>query len=159
MNQDKRNLLVKRMVDVLFVVDLVAALTMPWYLSGFLTHFGDPAELGIVQNASFPSYLLVLLPLMAASLLSDVILWELRKMMQTVLDGDCFVDNNVRSLHRMGILGIVISLILFVRCVLWMTLTAFAIGWVFLIAGNFSLVLEQVFAKAVQYKQENDLTI
>jgi len=31
--------------------------------------------------------------------------------------------------------------------------------FVFFIAGLFSIVLSQVFAKAVQYKKENDLTI
>ena len=39
------------------------------------------------------------------------------------------------------------------------TMTAAVVTLVFVIAGLFSMVLAGVFARAVQYKQENDLTI
>ncbi|MBO4913129.1 MAG: DUF2975 domain-containing protein, partial [Butyrivibrio sp.] len=92
----------------------------------------------------------------AAALL---ILYELRKMMKTVTDDDCFVDANVKSLYRMGTYAFIITAIKLLRCFVYFTPGAVIIAGVFLFAGLFSKVLARVFDRAVRYKQENDLTI
>ncbi len=96
---------------------------------------------------------------MIAGILALAILWELRSMFRTVMKGDPFVRENVRSLKRMGVSAFVISVAMAARLFFVITPAAMVLIAVFAIAGLFSLVLSQVFDQAVTYKQENDLTI
>lgn len=87
------------------------------------------------------------------------IIFDLRSIFRTVLEGDCFVKRNVTSLKRMGVISFIISLLSVIRCCFVITAATLSIILVFFIAGLFSLVLAQVFEQAVSYKQENDFTI
>lgn len=91
--------------------------------------------------------------------LAAAVLGELRKMFRTVLEDNCFVVENVVSLQRMGTYSFMIALMSLVRTVICMTLAMLVIILVFVIAGLFSKTLAFVFDRAVQYKEENDLTI
>ncbi len=79
--------------------------------------------------------------------------------MMGTLDKDPFVQKNVDALRRMGIVALVIALLgigtLFLHPVPLAVIAALPVA----MCGLFSLVLSRVFAKAVAYKQENDLTI
>ncbi|MBS6645409.1 MAG: DUF2975 domain-containing protein [Clostridiaceae bacterium] len=88
-----------------------------------------------------------------------MIVYELRKMFITVLAEDAFVDQNAKSLKKMGKCSFFISALSLVRLPLSPTPATVVIMIVFAIAGLFSIVLCQVFEKAIQYKLENDLTI
>ena len=88
-----------------------------------------------------------------------LILYELRKMMKTVINDDCFVQENVTSLVRMSIYAFVITGLKLLRCFVYFTPAALIVAGVFFFAGLFSKVLSLVFDRAVQYKLENDLTI
>lgn len=96
---------------------------------------------------------------MLSGVLCLVIVWELRKMFITVLKEDAFVENNARSLKRMGKASFLASFLSLIRLPLSPTPATVVICIVFAIAGLFSIVLCQVFEQAVKYKQENDLTI
>ena len=88
-----------------------------------------------------------------------VIVFQLRKMMKTVVKRECFVDNNTRSLSTMGKVSFVITVLFAVKCVMLPTPASFIIVLTFFIAGMFSHVLSLVFEEAVRFKEENDLTI
>ena len=88
-----------------------------------------------------------------------VIVFQLRKMMKTVVKRECFVDNNTKSLSTMGKVSFVITVLFVVKCVLLPTPASFVIVLTFFIAGIFSHVLSLVFEEAVRFKEENDLTI
>ena len=88
-----------------------------------------------------------------------VLLRELRKIFRTVLEEDCFVQENVASLQKMGNWSFFIAVMSAVRSIVYMTIAMFVVIFVFVIAGLFSKVLACVFEEAVRYKQENDLTI
>lgn len=88
-----------------------------------------------------------------------VLIRELRKIFRTVLNGDCFVEENVTSLRKMGNWSFFIALMAVVRSIVYMTIAMLVVILVFVIAGLFSRVLSYVFEEAVRYKQENDLTI
>jgi len=80
-------------------------------------------------------------------------------MFDTVLNDDAFVRANVISLKSMGKYGFAISFLSVLRIVFSPTPATAVVIIVFAIAGLFSIVLCQVFEKAIQYKEENDLTI
>lgn len=88
-----------------------------------------------------------------------LIVYELRKMIRSVEKEDCFIMENVNALKRMGNYSFVIAAVTSVRLFLYATPGVFVVILVFVIAGLFSKVLAGVFEKAVNYKQESDLTI
>lgn len=89
----------------------------------------------------------------------EIIAFQLLCMMRT-LDEDPFVERNVRSLRRMGVIALIVSVLgagatLMIHSVQYAALAAIPVA----MCGLFSLVLSGVFAQAVAYKQENDLTV
>ena len=87
---------------------------------------------------------------MLSGILAVLIIRELRRLFLSVLNDNCFIHENVRSLNRMGTYS---------RLFLYLTPAVLVIILTFVIAGLFSKVLSQVFDRAVTYKLENDLTI
>lgn len=94
-----------------------------------------------------------------AGILAVLIIGELRKMFKSVLNEDCFVEENVISLRKMGTYSLLIALVTLIRACIHFTIAISVVILVFIIAGLFSKVLSSVFDKAVTYKLENDLTI
>ena len=88
----------------------------------------------------------------------ECIAFELLRMMHT-LDGDPFVERNVRSLKRMGFMAILIALMGLGTLLLHPVPLAVVAAVPVAMCGLFSLVLSGVFRQAVAYKQENDLTV
>ena len=80
----------------------------------------------------------------------------MRKMFITVLAENPFVEENARSLKRMGKSSFLIAVFSLIRLPLSPTPATVVIIIVFSIAGLFSIVLCQIFEKAVQdvYKRQ-----
>lgn len=158
---DRLIIFVKRMVDVLFAAGLIIEAMMPVILPELLERYTG-THTGILTG-NLPETMQVYLPklilVMGAGLFALLILWELRKMMKTVLADDCFVEANVTSLQKMGNFAFIIAVLMFCTNLLMITITAVTVTLVFLVAGLFSKVLASVFDRAVHYKLENDLTI
>lgn len=144
------------LISALFWGLLAVTVTLPFTLKRFfmwlVTNQNQPEE----RLAYYPVKLILL---MGAGVFSLLILWELHKMMGTVLRGDSFVEANVLSLRKMGIYAFLVAALMAGWCALFFTMTSLVVVLVFFIAGLFSLVLARVFGQAVAYKQENDLTI
>ena len=139
----------KILLDIMFYVGIVVTLTLPvsFYFYGKYNEF-------------FKTYYIQMVVIfMIAGVFAVLILYELRRIFKTVLNDDCFVKSNVRSLNRMGIYSFAIMLVMLCRLPMFFTPAVFVIVVVFLIAGLFSRVLAIVFDRAVEYKQENDFTI
>lgn len=139
----------KILLDIMFYVGIVVTLTLPvsFYFYGNYNEF-------------FKIYYIQMVVIfMIAGVFAVLILYELRRIFKTVLNDDCFVKSNVRSLNRMGIYSFAIMLVMLCRLPMFFTPAVFVIVVVFLIAGLFSRVLAIVFDRAVEYKQENDFTI
>ncbi|RHR22251.1 DUF2975 domain-containing protein [Clostridium sp. AF19-22AC] len=95
----------------------------------------------------------------ASGICGLTIVYQLRRMMKTVRDQNCFVTENVSSLQLMGKVSLVISVLFILKIFFLPTLATFVIILTFFIAGIFSHVLSCVFQEAVRFKEENDLTI
>lgn len=139
----------KYLLDFMFFAGILVTLTLPlsvkWlskYLDACKNHYGETVTIYFVLGV-----------------LAIAILGELRKMFRTVLKDDCFVQENVVSLQRMGTYSFMIALFSLVRMLLFVSITMLVVILVFIVAGLFSKTLAIVFDKAVKYKEENDLTI
>jgi len=151
------------MMDQSFVEKFTKAILDVMFFAGFAVIPTLPWTLGLTGKYYDERYLAYLWPMVAlfalAGLCAERILWELRKMMATVLGQDCFVEGNVESLRRMGIVSFLIAALYFGKMFLVPTPATIVVVLTFFIAGLFSLVLSRVFAEAVRCKKENDLTI
>lgn len=147
--RDKITVFTKIILDIMFYGGIIVTLSLPYtisllgrYLEKFKEHY---AELVVIY------FILGILALF--------IIRELRKMFRTVLKDDCFVKENVLSLQKMSIYSFLIVMVSIIRTVVYLTPAMLVVILVFSIAGLFSRVLSMVFDRAIEYKQETDLTI
>lgn len=144
------------------VTKLTKLLLDVMYYCGFVVSFSLPVTLKLYSmiNVYFQRFYWQLCILFFISgIFAVLIIGELRKMFRTVLADDCFVMENVKSLHKMGVYAFCIAVITALRLLLYVTPAVIIVILVFVIAGLFSKVLAEVFDKAITYKLENDLTI
>lgn len=143
--------LTKFLLDFMYFAGMVVTVSLPW-LVRWIADFFD------YENFQL-HYQEVVLIYFILGILAILIIGELRKIFRTVLSNDAFVMGNVVSLKRMGTYSFIIAAFCLVRTVLYQTIAMGVLVLVFVIAGLFSKVLAFVFEKAIQYKEENDLTI
>lgn len=150
MRGEKLNKITKIILDFMFYSGIIVLVTLPVTLKLAGTYYSE----------SLVRYYWSMLAIFGGSgICGVVIVHQLRKMMRTVVDQDCFVDGNVKSLKVMGKISFVIAILFLLKSFLLPTPATFIIILTFLIAGLFSLVLSCVFNEAIRYKEENDLTI
>ncbi len=133
----------------MFGMGILVTLTLPWsikwagkYLEQLTENYGEIVTIYFVLG-----------------ILALAIIWELRKMFRTVLAKNCFVRENVASLKHMSYYSGLIVLMSIVRTIVYTTIAMLVIILVFVIAGLFCQVLAQIFDEAINYKEENDMTI
>lgn len=142
-------LVTKTSLDLLFILGIIATITVPFslkwlgnYLHGLKEHYIPSVAVYCILGV-----------------MSVLLLWELKKVFRTVLEENCFVMQNVSSLQRMSIFSFLIVIVSIIRSIFFLTIATPVIILVFLIAGLLCRVLAAVFEEAVRYKEENDLTI
>ncbi|WP_099468913.1 DUF2975 domain-containing protein [Konateibacter massiliensis] len=147
--KDKITILTKLLLDAMFFGGMFVCVTLPISIKFYGNYNKYFAE----------NYIELCILFFLSGIFAVLIIWELRKMFQSVLKDDCFTRANVISLKRMGSYSFSIAFITCFRLFLYLTPAVLVVILVFIIAGLFSKVLSLVFDKAVTYKLENDLTI
>ena len=147
----KRRLTVitKYLLDFLFFVCILTTVTLPFSIRWVGRYLPRLAE----------HYWAMLVIYIILGIFATALIYELRKIFRTVLKENCFVQENVKSLRRMGNVSFLIVAMSIVRCIIYPTRAIGVVILVFIIAGLFSKVLACVFEEAVRYKEENDMTI
>lgn len=144
------NMATKFVLDFMFWSGLPVLAASP-----FLLHYAGKNFVPLIRD-HYPLFTAVYFVSGIAGL---YIVYQLRKIMSTVIRKNCFTEENVTGLSRMGKAGLIISAAFLVKETAAGTFAGFVIILVFFIAALFCFVLTGVFAEAVRYKQENDLTI
>ena len=141
--------LTKYFLDFMFWGGIVVTATLPLsirilgkYIEHIQIHYGEMVIIYFVLGIA-----------------AVVILRELRKIFKTVVNKNCFVQENVQSLNKMFKWSFFIVLMSIVRTLVFYTVAMLVVILVFVIAGLFSKVLAYVFEEAIGYKEENDYTI
>lgn len=147
--KDKLTVFTKGLLDFMFFAGIITTILVPFIIK-FYGRYNSYFGTNVLQL----SFIFIL-----SGIFAVLIIFELRKMFQSVLDDNCFIHENVVSLRRMSTYSFFIAVITSCRLFLYMTPAVLVVILVFVIAGLFSRVLSQVFHKAVTYKEENDLTI
>lgn len=149
MKRETLNKLTKYLLDFMFYSGIVVTAAMPLTVK-ILSAFSEKLH---------ENYVAGVIIYFVLGIAAIVILRELRKMFQTVVNKDCFVHENVVSLDKMCKWSFFIVLMSIVRTIVYVTPAMLVVILVFTIAGLFSKVLSFVFEEAVGYKEENDFTI
>lgn len=144
------------LVRVLIVMGMLLGLALGVYATTLVVsefvHWWDGGGMQRWQLAA--SYAAMVLSLAGA----EYIGLTLYRMMQT-LESDPFVEWNVAAFRRMGITALCITALCLLTLVFWPVPLAVLASLPIGMCGLFSIVLSRVFARAVAYKQENDLTV
>lgn len=140
----------KYVLDIMFYGGILVFISLPLTLK-FLGKYYS-----VIINEY---YLFMLFIFGVAGVFGIIIISQLRRMIKTVMEESCFVYGNVKSLNIMAVSSVCISVLFLIKIIVLPTPATGVIVLVFFIAALFSEVLAHVFAQAVQYKEENDLTI
>ena len=140
----------KIILDIMFFSGIIVTITLPFSLKWAGNHYAQSIE---------EHYISMLMIFGGSAFMGLFIIAELRNMMRTVVQQDCFVYRNVKSLERMCGFSLIIFVLFLIKVFILPTPATLIIVLVFFIAALFSGVLTQVFAEAVRYKEEYDLTI
>lgn len=139
----------KYLLDFMFYAGIAVTVTLPYSIR----------KIGELLPRLVEHYEETVIIYFVLGIAALVLVRELRKIFRTVLAEDCFVQENVISLQKMGNWSFFIAVMSVVRSIVYMTVAMGGVILVFVIAGLFSKVLACVFEEAVRFKQENDLTI
>lgn len=150
MNQEKLIKFTNLLLGIMFYSGIVVILGLPFILKLAGKYYSTS-----ITDKFWPMMIIYVI----AGVCGLTIVKQLWKMIRTVINQDCFVDNNVKSLNLMGKVSFVISILFILKLFFLPTPATFVIILTFFIAGIFSHVLACVFKEAVRYKKENDLTI
>ena len=150
MGQERINKFTKTLLDVMFYSGVLILVTLPVSLKFAGRHYSR--DIG-------SHYAAMLVIFAVAGVCGLLIVAELRRMMETVIAGACFVDGNVKSLKKMAAASLVVSVMFIAKMFFAPTPATAVVILTFFIAALFSQVLAKVFAEAIRFKEENDLTI
>lgn len=149
--KDKYLLLSKVLVNVMFYMGIPTTISVPfvlWWYGKIINPYYSGVYY-IPQTAIF----------IVSGIFACLIVYELKNMLKTVEEENCFVRSNVISLDRMGWYSFIIAVVTFIRMSIYFTPGCFAVVIVFVVAGLFAKVLGKVFEQAITYKEDNELTI
>lgn len=137
-------------VWVLMAVTVAVIVALPWIID-WMMQFN--------QNEEFwrPRYLVTLI---TSGVLAFLMQWQLRGVLHNANTDKIFSHNTVWRLRVLG--GECLTMTAFYVVMLMCGMTKFSVVLValmFLLAGLFLLVFGEFFLKAIEYKQENDMTI
>ena len=135
--------LTKIILDFMFFSGIAVTITMPLLLKLAGNYYAK------IFQVEYIPMVLIFTP---ASLFGVMILGQLRKMMKTVKDENCFVWENVKSLERMAVYSFMISVLFLGKMFFVSSPATGVIIIVFFVAGLFSQVLSFVFRDAINYK-------
>lgn len=136
-------------VDVLFYIGIVCCLLVPFSSSWLIKYFNFAGE----------TTTLMIIVLVLSGSASVYILWQLKVIFKTLLVGNPFIIENVASLRKIALASSFISIIYFIKCFFSFTVSTLVIILMFMIASLFCLTIKDLFKQAINYKDENDLTI
>ena len=141
--------LTKIFVDILFYAGIVCCIALPFVMPYLAKHFGYDDRVILPFN----------IILIIAGGCSLYILWQLKGIFKTLMDGSPFVLSNVDGLRKSAIASFVIVVDFAIKNIFWFSIMTTIITLIFALLGLFCLVLKDVFKQAINFKEENDWTV
>ena len=142
--------LVKYFLDLVLIGGIVIFVSLPYSLSWYFD---------VIYRINNEVYWFLLGFLYISGFFCLVTVYEMRKIFKTLNRKDPFMADNVKSLKRIAFASFIISACYVVKIFVFNSFLTIILAMIFIIAGLFTVILAEVFRQAVEFKQENDLTI
>ncbi len=136
-------------IDVLFYLGIICCVLIPFSSSWMKKYFYVADE----------RVLFVTIILLASGISCIYILWQLKVIFRTLLNGNPFIYANVACLRKIAMSCMAVSLIYIVKLIVMPTISTVIIIAIFVIACLLCLTLKDLFKQSIYYKDENDLTV
>lgn len=157
--------ILKILVTITFGCNLLALLAVP-YLAQQRLRFGTETAVGLAW--AHPYSVVLTLFLWVCGICTAVVLWQARRVLDTVLAGEPFCRRNAVHMKRAGVCCLVIAAAALARLI-WgfcyyrsiaplLTYNALFVP-VFAMGFLLCMVMSALFRQAAELKEENDLTI
>lgn len=142
--------LIEVILVVLMLLAVVLMITLPWSIEWITDR--KPGE----ADYLYEKYMIVL---GISGILAELVLWQARGIMRNVNKGCPFCFDTVRRLRIIGIecltIGVAYAIATFFVTKIFMVVVLVT----FTVVGMILLVFSALFRQAVEYKEENDMTI
>jgi hypothetical protein len=143
------NKLTKIVVDIFFYLGIITVISVPFITPKIIKN------LNLSESLTLPTIVTLIL----SGVCAVYLIFQLKQIFKTLTSGNPFVIENTVYLKNMAIAAFIISIIYVYKLTYWFTPATVIIVIVFLVAGLFCLSLKDLFAQAVKFKEDNDLTI
>ncbi len=138
----------KTLVSAIFYIGIIVTISVPLWAGVFYRYVNLEH-----RHYNFMTFMLIL-----SGACAVYILYNLKLIFKT-LTSDPFIEKNIKCLFNMGKVCFVIFAIYVIKLIFLPTLASVIIIVVFGMAGLFCLTIKDLFASAVQFKQDSDMTI
>ncbi|NYB73270.1 DUF2975 domain-containing protein [Sedimentibacter hydroxybenzoicus DSM 7310] len=136
-------------IDILFFAGIICCAYIPFSSRLLWNYYG-------VANQT---ELFVKVILLCSGICCVYILWQLKVIFKTLLEGNPFIHANVACLRKISISCLVISIIYLVKMIFMPTISTIVIIAIFVVGCLLCLTLKDLFKQSIYYKDENDLTV
>lgn len=135
-----------------FVLGTAVVVTLPFMLDTYFKLLYDAYSL----QEGYRTFLLIFLSMVGV--LGLWIITELILVLRTV-QRDPFIRRNVNALRRVGTAALILAVLFFLKCLYYVTFLTLVCGVAFVVCALIVYTICALFAQAVRYKEENELTI
>ncbi len=139
----------KILIEILFYLGIACIICIP-FIADLLKKYA------LLKEGFYMPFCFILL---ITGVSCEYILFILRKMYKSLLNGNPFSAENVTAFRKLGLACCVSAIVFFIKLIFAPTFATLVITLIFVIGTLFCLTLKEVFKQAVYYKEENDLTI
>ena len=137
---------------LVFMMALLITITMPMMIDTYFRWIYDVYSL----RAGYRQFIMCFT--MVVGFASAGALFEMILIMRSA-SAEPFIERNGKALKRIGIIAMLIAILFFAKCGWYVTFLTMVCGFIFLLGSLFAFTLAELFSRAVQFREENDLTI
>jgi len=136
-------------IDILFYIGIICCVLVPFSTSWLVRDFFITDRVVLFVKGI----------LLTSGISCVYILWQLKVIFRTLMQGNPFIHANVVCLRKIALSCMTIAIIYFVKLLVMPTISTIVIIAIFVIACLLCLTLKDLFKQSIYYKDENDLTV
>ena len=135
-------------LKIIFVVGIIIYITLPFLLNMYVELFNPVLK-----------YIPALIILYASGIPALIIVYKFIKIFNTLKQDNPFIIENVKHLKVISICSLIISIEYIIGMFFIVSIFEIILIAVFIIVWLGGYILSELLRKAIEYKEENDLTI
>ncbi|WP_313339693.1 DUF2975 domain-containing protein [Sedimentibacter sp.] len=136
-------------IDILFFAGIICCAYIPFSSRLLWNYFGVANQTAVFVKAI----------LLCSGICCVYILWQLKVIFKTLLEGNPFIHANVTCLRKISMSCLTVSIIYLVKMIFMPTISTIVIIAIFVVGCLLCLTLKDLFKQSIYYKDENDLTV